>query len=132
MNNLRDEWTTRGRCVGVDPNVFFPDEASGQAWSAEAKRICKGCEVRTDCLEAALRRGEVGVWGGLTDQERQELRIERGLAVAPKGPRQLQPCGTHGAYQRHRKNGEEPCDPCKAANAAKSRQNAAKLREMRA
>jgi hypothetical protein len=30
----------------------------------------------------------------------------------------LQPCGTHGAYARHLRNGEPPCDPCRAAHAA--------------
>lgn len=30
-------------------------------------------------------------------------------------PRQLKPCGTEAAYQRHRRRGEEPCEPCKQA-----------------
>lgn len=32
--------------------------------------------------------------------------------------RELQPCGTYGAWQRHRKADEEPCEPCKAAKRA--------------
>jgi hypothetical protein len=32
--------------------------------------------------------------------------------------RQLQPCGTHAAYARHVKAGEEPCEPCREARAA--------------
>ena len=31
------------------------------------------------------------------------------------------PCGTRAAYVRHRRHGEEPCEPCKLANAATSR-----------
>lgn len=27
------------------------------------------------------------------------------------------PCGTHAAYVRHRANGEDPCQPCRAAQA---------------
>ena len=27
------------------------------------------------------------------------------------------PCGTDGGYRRHRDNGEDACDPCKAAHA---------------
>lgn len=27
-------------------------------------------------------------------------------------------CGTPAAYQRHRRKGEEACEPCKAANRA--------------
>lgn len=35
--------------------------------------------------------------------------------------RDLQPCGTPAAYQRHLRRGEEPCDPClTAANAYKA------------
>lgn len=32
------------------------------------------------------------------------------------------PCGTYAAYQRHRRRSEDACDPCKAANAARSRE----------
>lgn len=35
--------------------------------------------------------------------------------------RELKPCGTHAAYQRHRRRGETPCTACLAANAAKTR-----------
>jgi hypothetical protein len=28
----------------------------------------------------------------------------------------IQPCGTHGGYQRHKRAGEVPCDPCLDAN----------------
>lgn len=31
--------------------------------------------------------------------------------------RELKPCGTDAAYQRHKKRGEEACDPCKDAHA---------------
>ena len=38
--------------------------------------------------------------------------------TAARAPRRLQPCGSHGAYQRHVKAGETPCDACRDANAA--------------
>ena len=31
--------------------------------------------------------------------------------------RELAPCGTQAAYQRHRRNGETPCRPCARANS---------------
>jgi hypothetical protein len=31
-------------------------------------------------------------------------------------------CGTRGGYQKHRRNGEKACDPCRYANAAADRQ----------
>lgn len=40
----------------------------------------------------------------------------------------LLPCGTHGAYWRHRVNGEDACQPCKdAANAYNQARLRAKL-----
>lgn len=30
--------------------------------------------------------------------------------------RDLQPCGTYGAWQRHKRHGEEPCEACVQAN----------------
>ncbi|MCP2339213.1 hypothetical protein [Actinomadura rupiterrae] len=32
--------------------------------------------------------------------------------------RTLQPCGTRAAYKRHKRRGEQPCEPCRQANAA--------------
>lgn len=34
---------------------------------------------------------------------------------------ELQPCGTYGAWQRHRKKGETPCEPCHQAKLAYQR-----------
>ena len=36
--------------------------------------------------------------------------------------RELKPCGTRAAYQRHMRAGEEPCDPCRDAMRAANRQ----------
>ncbi len=35
--------------------------------------------------------------------------------------RQLKPCGTNAAFERHYRYGEKPCDPCRAARATKYR-----------
>jgi hypothetical protein len=37
--------------------------------------------------------------------------------MTPKG-RTLSPCGTHAAYNRHVKRGEDPCMPCRKADNA--------------
>lgn len=34
----------------------------------------------------------------------------------------LAQCGTYGSFQRHRRAGETPCQPCRDANAAYQRQ----------
>lgn len=40
----------------------------------EAKKVCIGCPVRSECLAEALDNEiEWGVWGGLTERERRAL-----------------------------------------------------------
>ena len=66
-------------CADVDPELFFPEPGQA-AQIAEAKGWCTGtatapeCPLRSTCLQVALRRGEHGVWGGTTEDERAELR----------------------------------------------------------
>jgi len=65
-------WRERGRCRGVDPDVFYPVEDDDPAY--EAKEICARCIVREACLEAAIAsREKAGVWGGYTARERRRL-----------------------------------------------------------
>lgn len=59
-----------------DPDLWFAEELDtvAQARADEAKRLCRGCTVQSDCLDAALVRGErYGIWGGLTTDERNLL-----------------------------------------------------------
>ena len=62
----------------ADP--FFPMKST-EAATAGAKRICAGCPVRPDCLQAALDEESqandqriYGIRGGLTPEERTRLR----------------------------------------------------------
>ncbi|OZM69903.1 hypothetical protein CFN78_28175 [Amycolatopsis antarctica] len=61
--------------------VFFPFPSEREL-TLRAKRVCQGCPVRTDCLPEALDNGyDHGVWGGLDERERRELRrADRGAA----------------------------------------------------
>jgi WhiB family redox-sensing transcriptional regulator len=43
--------------------------------------VCRGCEVRQQCLDYALANGEkFGIWGGLSERERRRLRRQRAQA----------------------------------------------------
>ena len=43
-----------------------------------AKELCADCEVKSECLEFALKGDEkFGIWGGLTERERKRLKKER-------------------------------------------------------
>ncbi len=71
-------WQERANCLGVDPDLFFPERGAS---TKEAKSVCSSCEVRMDCLEYALRHGEkFGIWGGMSERERRRLRRQRALA----------------------------------------------------
>jgi WhiB family redox-sensing transcriptional regulator len=70
-------WVAMGNCVGVDPDLFFPQRGGS---TSEAKEVCRGCVVREDCLEFALANGEkFGIWGGLSERERRRLRRARAM-----------------------------------------------------
>src|SRR6202161_506889 len=71
-------WQIRANCMGVDPDLFFPERGAS---TREAKEVCRGCVVREDCLEYALANGEkFGIWGGMSERERRGLRRARALA----------------------------------------------------
>ena len=75
--DLAQRWQERANCLGVDPDLFFPERGAS---TREAKAVCRGCEVRVDCLEYALAHGEkFGIWGGLSERERRRVRRQRAL-----------------------------------------------------
>lgn len=62
-------------CAETDPDAFFPEKGGS---NGPAKRVCKGCEVRLECLRFALDHGERhGVWGGLGERERRRLAVSQ-------------------------------------------------------
>lgn len=48
-------------------------------------------------------------------------RLRGKRKVPKKKPRELKPCGTNAAYQRHRRKGEYPCAPCLEAHAKENK-----------
>ncbi len=76
---LDDDWQDGANCLGVDPDLFFPERGAS---TREAKEVCRGCVVRRQCLEFALQNGEkFGIWGGLSERERRRIRRQRAQAA---------------------------------------------------
>ena len=70
-------WQDQANCLGVDPDLFFPERGAS---TREAKEVCRGCVVRLECLEYALDNAEkFGIWGGMSERERRRLRRARTL-----------------------------------------------------
>lgn len=71
----RTGWFADAACSGVGWDLFFPEAGDS---ARDAKRLCRGCAVRNDCLQWALEHGERhGVWGGLSPDERDRLHATR-------------------------------------------------------
>ena len=75
---LDTSWREYANCLGVDPDLFFPLRGAS---TEEAKAVCRGCQVKPDCLEYSLAAGEkFGIWGGHSERERRRIRRQRALA----------------------------------------------------
>lgn len=71
----RRDWRDDAACRREDPELFFPVGTRGPAARQieQARAVCAGCPVRSDCLLEALAAGVEGIWGGLTEDERRDL-----------------------------------------------------------
>jgi WhiB family transcriptional regulator, redox-sensing transcriptional regulator len=66
-------WHEDAACAEIGTDMFFPEKGGA---TRPAKRICRSCGVRPECLAYALRNGERGIWGGTSEEEREHLRTE--------------------------------------------------------
>lgn len=65
-------WSGEALCKGMDTNIFFG--YTGEEID-RAKKICAACPVKEVCLKTALENHEdSGVWGGLAENERENIR----------------------------------------------------------
>ena len=74
---VHTDWREDAACRDADPDLFFPIGTIGTALRQieEAKRICRTCPARIQCLAWALDNGVgEGVWGGTTPDERRVIR----------------------------------------------------------
>jgi WhiB family redox-sensing transcriptional regulator len=65
------KWNIRGLCAGEDPEFFFPAHCDP---GTRAMKTCAACPVRNECLNYATAADEFGIWGGLDQQERRNLK----------------------------------------------------------
>ena len=72
------DWQEHGSCRSADPTLFFhPQNERGSARAKRdrtAKQVCAACNVRLECADYAVRAREpYGVWGGLSEEERERI-----------------------------------------------------------
>lgn len=65
-------WRSAAACAGSNVDLWF---AVGAAEHKQAKQVCRGCDVRRECLMYAMEAPvDHGIWGGLTERERRRFR----------------------------------------------------------
>jgi hypothetical protein len=82
------DWRKRAACATdgePEDRLWFPEcvghrGRDAAAWLAAARATCDGCPVQVECLLDALRmpavQDQIGIRGGLTPAERDELRAD--------------------------------------------------------
>jgi WhiB family transcriptional regulator, redox-sensing transcriptional regulator len=77
------DWHSRAACAGTDPEIFYPGAPPDESLIKVAKLICNGdpeigrpeCPVKLECLADAMRNHDRhGIWGGMTYNERNQVR----------------------------------------------------------
>jgi WhiB family redox-sensing transcriptional regulator len=94
-------WQDHGSCRTSDPTLFFhPQNERGAARRSRvqaAKSVCASCPVQTECADYAIRSREpYGIWGGMSEEEREEIYAVIDAAV-----------GSPKAYPRERGAGTQ-------------------------
>jgi len=69
-----EAWIQQAACIGHG-DLFFADHM--RTVVRKAKLVCSACLVKQQCLDYALNGDELGVWGGLTANERRKLKRKR-------------------------------------------------------
>lgn len=80
------DWQLQSACRGESPEAFFHPEGerggARESRESTAKAICARCPVINECAEHALKvREPYGVWGGLTEDEREAIYAQRRLTA---------------------------------------------------
>jgi hypothetical protein len=114
-----ESWKLDAACRDQPTRLFFPERGDPVR---EAKQICAGCTVRTECLNYAMSiPNSVGIWGGLSGRERRALRRDQKLSRPIHH-------GTVAGYRAELRAGNEPCQYCVAAHRDYERERSRKYR----
>ena len=76
-----EDWRLQAKCLDEDPEKWFPHPSDTRGVIA-AQMTCAECPALALCRESSL--GErYGVWGGLSEEQRNRLRRIRGVKALP-------------------------------------------------
>lgn len=71
--NPADElWKSKASCIGLDTDLFFIEH--GGTVSPLVIKMCKSCEVFTECHNYALKYSMEGIWAGTNLKQKRYLK----------------------------------------------------------
>lgn len=99
------DWRKYAACRWEDPDLFFPvgQNTRARQQTQDAKQVCALCPARVACLDWAVdSRQYAGVWGGLSEEERQGLyeTEERSFTRCLNAQEWIEEQMAQGAYRR--------------------------------
>ena len=77
-------WKDKANCKGKG-HLMFPKKHKDITYISEARRICRACSVKSECLMYALEFPAAdmhGVWAGLTPRQLSKEQRARGIPPA--------------------------------------------------
>jgi hypothetical protein len=71
------------QCASIGTSLFYPDNPSNVTVMEKQiiHQTCYSCRIQSQCLEWGLRHEEYGYWGGLSPNQRRELRRKVGIRL---------------------------------------------------
>lgn len=116
-----EDWMADARCVGTDPEAFFPE--SGSRANSMVRRICAACPVQSECLTYATEHDLMGVWGGTSDADRFRMTGRKpGRSVTPIFDIQCRNGHLRTPENTHiRPDGRKLCRECNAESERRRR-----------
>lgn len=85
MSTDNSRWRDRAACKNAPVELFIrPDGVDDPYYpSPAAQAFCDMCRVKVECLGWATEHNEVGVWGGTTEYQRNQLKREMERSKCP-------------------------------------------------
>ena len=72
-------------CAQVGGDYWFPESNNGDTdpdYNVHyAKKVCQRCIHRIECAEWGIQNERFGIWGGLSESRRRELRRQRNVIL---------------------------------------------------
>lgn len=68
-------------CAQVGGDIWFPEQGGDHTVISTAKSICNQCNHRVECAEWGIHYERFGIWGGLTNFQRNAIRRKRKIKL---------------------------------------------------